>query len=66
VRIDQARRALLETDAPVEVIAADCGFGSLRRMDRAFARAISATPTEFRGRFKSQGEMRCLSSTLVS
>jgi transcriptional regulator GlxA family with amidase domain len=66
VRIDQARRALLETDAPVEVIAADCGFGSLRRMDRAFARAISATPTEFRGRFKSQGEMRCLSSTSVS
>jgi transcriptional regulator GlxA family with amidase domain len=66
VRIDQARRALLETDAPVEVIATDCGFGSLRRMDRAFARAISATPTEFRGRFKPRGEMRCLSSPSVS
>jgi transcriptional regulator GlxA family with amidase domain len=52
VRIDQARRALLETDAAVEAIAIDCGFGSLRRMDRAFARTIAATPTEFRDRFK--------------
>ena len=31
------------------------GFGSLRRMDRAFSRAISATPTEFRARFKAPG-----------
>jgi transcriptional regulator GlxA family with amidase domain len=55
VRIDQARRALLETDAQVESVAIRCGFGSLRRMDRAFARAISATPTEFRARFKPPG-----------
>jgi len=55
VRIDQARRALLETNAPIERVAIQCGFGSLRRMDRAFARAISATPTEFRARFKSTG-----------
>jgi transcriptional regulator GlxA family with amidase domain len=54
-RIDQARRSLLETDAPIEGVAIQCGFGSLRRMDRAFARAISATPTEFRARFKSPG-----------
>jgi transcriptional regulator GlxA family with amidase domain len=54
VRIDQARRALLETDAAVEAIAIDCGFGSLRRMDRAFARTIAATPTEFRDRFKTR------------
>jgi transcriptional regulator GlxA family with amidase domain len=55
VRIDQARRALLETDAQIERVAIRCGFGSLRRMDRAFARAISATPTEFRARFKPTG-----------
>jgi transcriptional regulator GlxA family with amidase domain len=55
VRIDHARRALLETDAQVESVAIRCGFGSLRRMDRAFARAISATPSEFRARFKAPG-----------
>jgi transcriptional regulator GlxA family with amidase domain len=55
VRIDQARRALLETEAQIESVAIRCGFGSLRRMDRAFSRAISATPTEFRARFKPSG-----------
>ncbi|MGH6660548.1 MAG: GlxA family transcriptional regulator [Rhodospirillales bacterium] len=55
VRIDQARRALLETDAAIETVAVRCGFGSLRRMDRAFARVISATPTEFRARFRATG-----------
>jgi transcriptional regulator GlxA family with amidase domain len=55
VRIDQARRALLESDARIESVAIRCGFGSLRRMDRAFARAISTTPTEFRARFKPAG-----------
>jgi transcriptional regulator GlxA family with amidase domain len=52
VRMDQARRALLETEAQIEGVAIRCGFGSLRRMDRAFSRAISVTPTEFRARFK--------------
>jgi len=55
VRIDQARRALLETDAAIETVAVRCGFGSLRRMDRAFARVIAATPSEFRARFKATG-----------
>jgi transcriptional regulator GlxA family with amidase domain len=55
VRIDQARQALLDSNATVESIAVRCGFGTVRRMDRAFARGISATPTEFRARFKSPG-----------
>jgi transcriptional regulator GlxA family with amidase domain len=55
VRTDLARRRLLETNANVETIAVTCGFGSLRRMDRAFARALSASPTEFRSRFKTNG-----------
>jgi transcriptional regulator GlxA family with amidase domain len=55
VRTDLARRRLLETDDRVETIAAACGFGSLRRMDRAFARMIAASPTEFRSRFKTSG-----------
>jgi transcriptional regulator GlxA family with amidase domain len=55
VRIDQARRTLISTGAPIETVARQCGFGSLRRMDRAFARAIAASPKEFRARFKSTG-----------
>jgi transcriptional regulator GlxA family with amidase domain len=56
VRTDLARRRLLETDDRVETIAVACGFGSLRRMDRAFARMIAASPTEFRSRFKTTGD----------
>jgi transcriptional regulator GlxA family with amidase domain len=63
VRIDLARRRLLETDENVERIADTCGFGSLRRMDRAFARAIAASPTEFRARFKTNGAQACHSAT---
>jgi transcriptional regulator GlxA family with amidase domain len=55
VRTDLARRRLLETDENVETIAIACGFGSLRRMDRAFARMMAASPTEFRSRFKTNG-----------
>ena len=63
VRVDLARRRLLETDDHIESIATGCGFGSLRRMDRAFARAIAASPREFRQRFKSKGAQRWHSST---
>jgi transcriptional regulator GlxA family with amidase domain len=63
VRIDLARRRLLDSDERVETIAIACGFGSVRRMDRAFARTIAVSPTEFRARFKTNGEQRCRSST---
>lgn len=66
VRIDLARRRLLETDDQVETIAHACGFGSLRRMDRAFARTMAASPTEFRSRFKTQGDTSCRSSMSAS
>jgi transcriptional regulator GlxA family with amidase domain len=66
IRIDLARRRLLETDDTVESIALGCGFGSLRRMDRAFARSIAASPTEFRSRFKTNGDRACLSSISAS
>ncbi|MGC2412053.1 MAG: helix-turn-helix domain-containing protein [Stellaceae bacterium] len=65
VRIDLARRRLLETDEHVETIAFACGFGSLRRMDRAFARTIATSPSEFRSRFKTSGDRACPSSTLA-
>jgi transcriptional regulator GlxA family with amidase domain len=36
----------------VEAVASAAGFGSLRRMDRAFARLLGTTPREFRARFQ--------------
>jgi transcriptional regulator GlxA family with amidase domain len=66
VRIDRARRALLETGAQIESIAIECGFGSLRRMDRAFARTIAQKPSDFRARFKTEGGSTCQASMLVS
>ena len=59
VRIDLARRRLLETSDTIELVAHGCGFGSLRRMDRAFARTVGISPTEFRARFKSNGRRHC-------
>ena len=58
VRLDAARRALLETDRPVDRIARDCGFASTRRMDRAFARVLGVSPTSFRRRFSNTRERR--------
>jgi transcriptional regulator GlxA family with amidase domain len=53
VRVDAARRALVESAAPIDRIARECGFGSLRRLDRAFRRALSVSPSAFRARFRS-------------
>jgi transcriptional regulator GlxA family with amidase domain len=66
VRIDAARRALLETNASVEAVARQCGFGSLQRMDRAFARILSVSPSEFRSLFKTNGCTSWLSKSASS
>jgi len=63
VRVDLARRRLLESNENVKSTAIACGFGSLRRMDRAFARTIATSPSEFRSRFKTNGAHACHSST---
>lgn len=57
VRIDRARRALLDSNARIETLAIACGFGSLRKMDRAFSRAIATSPREFRARFRTERMM---------
>jgi transcriptional regulator GlxA family with amidase domain len=58
VRLDAARCALVETDRPVERVARDCGFASVRRMDRAFARVLGVSPSAFRGRFSNLKQRR--------
>ena len=53
IRLDIARQRLLDTDWPLDRVARNCGFGSLQRMDRAFARQIGVPPRAYRRRFRS-------------
>jgi transcriptional regulator GlxA family with amidase domain len=52
VRVNAARRLLLEAPATVEQIAASVGFASADVMRRAFERQLGVTPTDFRERFR--------------
>jgi transcriptional regulator GlxA family with amidase domain len=58
VRVDAARRMLIETATPIGRIAHACGFGATRRLDRAFQRALSISPSAFRARFSSPSKER--------
>jgi len=51
IRVEAVRRILEETDIPIKLIAAECGFGQEERMRRAFARQVGTTPAEYRARF---------------
>ncbi len=58
VRIEAARRRLEESDAAVEAIAAECGFGTAETMRRAFLRRVCVSPSDYRNRFERRPERR--------
>ncbi len=51
IRLQAAREAIEQGNAPLGVIAARCGFGDEQRMRRAFVRQFNATPADIRARF---------------
>ncbi|TRW86330.1 GlxA family transcriptional regulator [Mycolicibacterium sp. 018/SC-01/001] len=51
VRVEAARRQLEETDHPVTVIAARCGFGSAETLRRNFVRRLGVSPDQYRKTF---------------
>ena len=55
LRMEGARRLLLDTRLPVKRISQRCGFGSEETMRRSFLRLLSATPQDYRARFRSAG-----------
>lgn len=55
VRMEAARNMMLQTDLPMEAIAAQCGFGSAEQMRRTFQRLLKTTPQEHRSLFKMAG-----------
>ena len=53
VRVEHARRLLEAASAPVESVAAECGFGTVETMRRAFRRRLGVSPGDYRTRFRA-------------
>ncbi|MGD3110498.1 GlxA family transcriptional regulator [Streptomyces sp. YGL11-2] len=56
VRIEAAKRALAESDHPVETLARRYGFGTAETLRRAFHRHVGVAPSDYRDRFRSTRE----------
>ena len=48
IRLERAKRLLLDTDLPVKRIALECGFGRSVRLSEVFRRQVGCSPTEYR------------------
>jgi transcriptional regulator GlxA family with amidase domain len=53
LRVEAARRLLLESALPIKRISHRCGFGSEETMRRSFLRLLAVTPQDYRARFSS-------------
>jgi transcriptional regulator GlxA family with amidase domain len=56
LRVDEARRLLVETSLPVKDITARAGLGDASTLWRAFTQTLGVTPAEYRARFAAQPE----------
>lgn len=54
VRLDAARKALEESDAPLKTIAFACGFNSAQQLRDVFKRRLGVLPQQYRGNFRAQ------------
>jgi len=57
LRLEAARRALQQSAAGLDEVAARCGFGSAEVLRRAFLRALHVTPSAYRARFSAGKEL---------
>ena len=53
LRVEAARRLLLESRLPAKRISQRCGFGSEETMRRSFMRLLAVSPQDYRARFGS-------------
>ena len=51
LRVERARLALESRAAPIDAVAARCGFGTVETLRRAFARRLGVSPAAYRNRF---------------
>jgi transcriptional regulator GlxA family with amidase domain len=56
LRVDEARRLLVETSLPVKDITERAGLGNASTLWRAFTQTLGVTPAEYRARFAAQPE----------
>jgi transcriptional regulator GlxA family with amidase domain len=56
LRVDHARLRLELTGQKLEAVAAQCGFGSVETMRRAFHRRLGVSPNDYRTKFQSRKE----------
>lgn len=54
LRVEEARRLLLQTDLPAKRIADLCGFGSPPQFTRTFSKAVGVGPADFRSRARRE------------
>lgn len=52
-RVEAAQRALVHSDAALDTIAGDCGFGCAATLRRTFQRIVGVTPSAYRARFRT-------------
>lgn len=55
-RVEDAKRMLRETDAPVKVIAGEVGFNSMASFNRIFRDITAMTPSDYRNSVQEKGE----------
>ena len=51
LRVERARLALESGEAPIDAVAARCGFGTVETLRRAFSRRLGVSPAAYRNRF---------------
>jgi len=52
LRVELARSHLESSDLPIEVVATQCGFGTVETLRRAFQRRVGTSPGQYRERFR--------------
>ena len=53
VRVERAQRLLEAGSQPIEIVARECGFGTVETLRRAFGRRLGVSPGEYRDRFRA-------------